>query len=99
MKHIKSKEEFSEEITNELVIVDFYATWCGPCQMLSPILEALEKENKTLTIVKVDVDEHPELAKEHGVLSIPTLEFYKNSKLFDKAIGYISKEELLEILK
>ena len=99
MKYIETKKEFTEEIKKELVIVDFYATWCGPCQMLSPILEELEKEVKNLSIVKVDVDKCPELSKEHGVISIPTLEFYKNSKLFDKAIGYLSKEELIEILK
>lgn len=99
MKYIENKEEFKEAIADGLVLVDFYATWCGPCQMLSPILEQLEKENKDLTIVKVDVDKHPELAKEHGVLSIPVLEFYKKSKMIDKAIGYLSKEEIEEKLK
>ena len=68
----QSKEEFIEAIENELVLVDFYATWCGPCQLLSQILDKLEKNNKDLLIVKVDVDKHPEIAKEHGVLSIPT---------------------------
>ena len=99
MKYIESKEEFIEAIENELVLVDFYATWCGPCQMLSPILDKLEKNNKDLLIVKVDVDKHPEIAKEHGVLSIPTIEIYKKSKLIDKAIGYLSEEELEDLLK
>lgn len=99
MKHIESKEEFAELISKEHVLVDFYATWCGPCQMLSPLLEELEKENDKLSIVKVDVDDFPEIAKEHGVLSIPTLEVYKKNKLTNKAIGYLSKEELKDLIK
>ena len=99
MKYIENKEEFIEAIGNKLVLVDFYATWCGPCQMLSPILDKLEKKNKDLLIVKVDVDKHPEIAKEHGILSIPTIEIYKESKLIDKAIGYLSEEELEDLLK
>ncbi len=99
MKYVKTKEEFNKEINNDLVLVDFYATWCGPCQMLAPVLEELEKEVDNLTVVKIDVDMAPELAREHGVLSIPTLEFYKKNKLVDKAIGYLSKEELKDLLK
>lgn len=99
MKHIESKEEFDELISKEHVLVDFYATWCGPCQMLSPLLEELEKENDKLSIVKVDVDDFPEIAKEHGVLSIPTLGVYKKNKLTNKAIGYLSKDELKDLIK
>lgn len=99
MKHIESKEEFDELISKDHVLVDFYATWCGPCQMLSPLLEELEKENDKLSIVKVDVDDFPEIAKEHGVLSIPTLEVYKKNKLTNKAIGYLSKDELKDLIK
>lgn len=99
MKYIEKESEFEELINNELVLVDFYATWCGPCQMLSPILEELEKENKDLTIIKVDVDKNEPLARKHGVMSIPTLEVYKKSKLVDKAIGYLSKDELEDLLK
>ncbi|MDO5393143.1 MAG: thioredoxin [Mycoplasmatota bacterium] len=99
MKHIKTKEELSEEIKKDLVLVDFYATWCGPCQMLAPILEELESEVDNLTIVKIDVDKAPLLAKEHGILSIPVLEIYKKNKLVDKALGYMSKEDLKDLLK
>lgn len=99
MKYLNTKEEFSKEIKNNLVLVDFYATWCGPCQMLSPILEELEQEVEGLTIIKVDVDKSPELAKEHGILSIPALEVYKKGKLVDKALGYTSKEVLKDLLK
>lgn len=99
MKHIKTKEEFTEAIKDNLVLVDFYATWCGPCQMLSPVLEELEKEVSGLTVIKVDVDKSIELAKEHGILSIPALEVYKKGKLVDKALGYTSKEDLKDLLK
>ena len=99
MKYIEKTEEFDEIIKNNLVLVDFYATWCGPCQMLSPILEELEKENKNLTIVKIDVDKNETLARSHGVMSIPTIEIYKEGILTNKQIGYLSKEELQDLLK
>ena len=99
MKYIEKIEEFEEIIKNNLVLVDFYATWCGPCQMLSPILEELEKENKNLTIVKIDVDKNETLARSHGVMSIPTIEIYKEGILTNKQIGYLSKEELQDLLK
>lgn len=99
MKYIENEQEFEELIKNDLVLVDFYATWCGPCQMLSPILEELEKEKHDLTIIKIDVDKNPSLARKHGVISIPTIEVYKKGALVDKAIGYLSKEELEDLLK
>ncbi len=99
MKYLEKEQDFQELLNNELVLVDFYATWCGPCQMLSPLLEELSKENQKLIIIKVDVEKFPNLAKEHGVLSIPTIEIYKKSKLTNKAIGYLSKEELEDLLK
>lgn len=99
MKYLEKEQDFQELLNNELVLVDFYATWCGPCQMLSPLLEELSKENKKLTIIKVDVEKFPNLAKKHGVLSIPAIEIYKKSKLTNKAIGYLSKEELEDLFK
>ena len=99
MKYIEKEEEFEELIKNDLVLVDFYAEWCGPCQMLSPILEELEKENKELTIVKINVDNNESLARKHGVMSIPTLEVYKEGKMISKQLGLLSKEELRDLLK
>lgn len=99
MKYIEKNEELDELIKNDLVLVDFYATWCGPCQLLSPILEELEKENKDLTIVKIDVDKAENIARSHGVMSIPTIEIYKKGNLENKQIGYLSKEELQDLLK
>ena len=94
-----NKENF-EQVTNteKKVLLDFFATWCGPCQLLSPVLEQLEKEIDNLKIIKVNVDEHNELARKHGIMSIPTLEIYKNNKLVKMHIGYIDKDELKQIL-
>lgn len=99
MKYIEKEEEFEQVIKNELVLVDFFANWCGPCQMLSPVLEELEKENKELTIVKIDVDKNESLARKHGIMSIPALEVYKEGNLISKQVGYLSKEELKDLLK
>lgn len=99
MKYIEKENEFEEIIKNEKVLVDFYATWCGPCQLLSPILEELEKENKELTIVKIDVDKNESLARKHGVMSIPTIEIYNKGNLVNKQVGLLSKEELEDLLK
>ena len=99
MKYIEKENEFEEIIKNEKVLVDFYATWCGPCQLLSPILEELEKENKELTIVKIDVDKNEDLARKHGVMSIPTIEIYNKGNLVNKQVGLLSKEELEDLLK
>ena len=67
--------------------------------MLSPILEELEKENKDLTIVKIDVDKNESLARKHGIMSIPALEIYKEGNLISKHVGYLSKDELKDLLK
>lgn len=86
---------FNEEITNtdKLVLVDFYANWCGPCKMLSPVLEELEN-SRGVKVVKVDVDKNEEVARNYGVMSIPTLIMFKNGELVDKKVGYMSIELL-----
>ena len=90
-----SNQKLEEALTNDLTIVDFFATWCGPCKMLGMELEDL----KDIKILKVDVDEHEDLAREHGVMSVPTVEIYNNKKLVNSFIGYKSKEEIEKILK
>ena len=87
---IKTVEQFNEFINDECVIVDFYATWCGPCKMQAPILEELENSRGEVKIVKVDVDNLQDLAKQYAVMSIPTLLLFKNGKLVDKKIGFTS---------
>ena len=99
MKQIENEQEFEELIKNDLVLVDFYATWCGPCQMLAPVLEELSKENQKLTLLKVDVDKNESLARSHGIMSIPTLEIYKKGTIVSKKVGFMSKEELEDLLR
>lgn len=79
-----------------IVIVDFYATWCGPCKMLSPILEELGEKYQ---IKKINVDENEELARENGIMSIPTVFIYKDGELINKFIGYKTKEEIEKLIE
>lgn len=82
------------------VLVDFWATWCGPCQMLAPIISEIADENVgKIKVCKVNVDEEMELAEQFNVESIPTVLCFKNGKLTKKSIGYCSKQEILDLLK
>lgn len=89
-----SGQKLEEVLSDELTIVDFFAEWCGPCKMMGQIFE----EMKDIKIIKIDVDTHEDLAKEHGVMSIPTVEIYKNKEMVHKFIGFKSKSEINEIL-
>lgn len=86
---------FDDLIKDELVLVDFYATWCGPCKMLSPVLEDISSDRDNLKIVKIDVDQNNELAKSNSIMSVPTLILYKNGKMVSKMSGYMNKDELM----
>ena len=82
------------------MIVDFWATWCGPCRMISPILDELEEELKDqITVVKVNVDDADEIAAQYRIMSIPTLLFVKNGQIVDKTVGAMPKPALLEKIK
>ena len=76
------------------VLVDFFATWCGPCRQMSPILDQVSEERSDVKIVKVDVDENQNLASEYGVMSIPTLIYFKNGKAVSPAVGARSQASL-----
>lgn len=89
-------EDFNELIKDDIVIVDFYANWCGPCKMLAPVLEELANERGSVKIVKVDVDKHNDLARKYGIMSIPTLMYFKNGNLEKTTLGFISKEQIME---
>ena len=87
IKKITHKEEINLD-TKDLIVVDFYADWCGPCQMISREIKEIAKQYKDLTIYKVNIDEFPDLAMEYDVLSIPTLLFIKDNEIKDEVIGY-----------
>ena len=89
------KEDFNDLIKEGFHLVDFYAEWCGPCRMLAPILE----EIKDIDIIKVDVDKHPSLAQKYGVMSIPTLIFFKDGEKKEELVGFRSKEELIPYIE
>ena len=94
-----NEKEFNEKIKEGKVLVDCYATWCGPCKMLSPIIDEVSNEVKNYTFYKLDVDENENIAEEYGIMSIPTLLIFEDGKLKEKTVGFKTKEELLEILK
>lgn len=97
VKLIKSNE-FDEVLQNNVVLVDFFAKWCGPCKMLSPIVDELSNEVQDVVFVKVDIDESVDLANKFGILSIPTLLIFKNGKLSGKEVGFLSKSDLIRFI-
>ncbi len=98
MKIIEEKD-FEEEVKSGKVIVDFFATWCMPCKMMGQILERMEETlNLDEKIIKVDVDECENLSRKFGVLSIPTLVFFKDGQMISKHVGLMQEEEVREIL-
>lgn len=97
MKIISLNNNNYDEIIKEgKVLVDFYAKWCGPCKMLAPVLEQFANENDDIKVVKVNVDEHGELAQSFGIMSIPTLLFYNDGMLISRTQGFMTKEKLIE---
>ncbi len=93
VKHLKD-ENYKEIIKEGIWIVDFYADWCGPCKMLAPILEEINAN-----VLKINVDEHERIAQEYGVMSIPTLCFFKDGDLKERSIGFQNKDYIESILK
>ena len=98
IKHLSNANEFEREIKGEVTLVDFFAEWCGPCQMLAPVLEQFSLEFPG-NIVKIDVDEIPELARQFRVMSIPTLMVFKDGKFVKKQLGYMPIEALRDFVK
>ena len=86
-------EKLEDVIQNGVWLVDFYADWCGPCKMLAPVLETIDAN-----ILKINVDTHEELSTRFGIMSIPTICFFKNGELKEKVIGFRNKEEIENIL-
>ncbi len=99
MEKILNYDNFDSAVGSGVVLVDFWACWCGPCKMLAPSVEELSEEyDGRATVCKVDVDECPELASRFGIMSIPTVLFFKDGELKQKVVGYHMKREYAAIL-
>ncbi|MCR5809269.1 MAG: thioredoxin [Clostridiales bacterium] len=102
MKEIElTYEAFDEEVmqSEKPVLVDFWATWCGPCRMLSPIIAQIAEENDDVKVCKVNVDNEPMLAQQFNVMSIPTVIAFKDGMMIGRSVGFRPKEQILSLVK
>ena len=95
-----TKDNFEQEVlqAKEPVLVDFWATWCGPCQMMGPVVEEIARERSDVKVCKINVDEQMELARMYRIMSIPTFAVFKNGQLTGREMGAMPKEDLVKML-
>ncbi len=100
MVKVITANNFEAEVlsSDKTVLLDFWASWCGPCRMVSPIVDEIAEENDNICVGKINVDEEPALANAFSVQSIPMLVVIKNGKIVNSAVGYMPKEKILELL-
>ena len=99
VKEINGLKELNEVVNNKKVLVDVYATWCGPCKMLAPIVNKVSEDVSDLTVVKIDIDENEDIAAKYGVEAIPTLLVFNNGELVNKNVGFIPENKVNELVK
>ena len=99
--HVKSYDEFKNLIASSDCFVDFFATWCGPCKMLTPVIEEMDEKGafREVKILKIDVDECSDIARDYRIQAVPTLMFFKNGKLVNTTMGYKNENEILDFIK
>ena len=98
--HVLNNDNFEKEVlkSNQTVLVDFYADWCGPCKMQAPIIDEISNEQTEVKVGKVNIDENPKIAEKFGIMSIPTLIIFKDGEITNKFIGITSKENIIKSL-
>lgn len=96
-----NEQNFEQEVLSaeQLVMVDFWAPWCGPCQMLGPIIEEVAKENTQIKVAKLNVDEAISIAQKYGVASIPTVLVFKNGQEVNRSMGFVPKESIVKLIE
>ena len=100
VKEINGLKELNEVVNNnKKVLVDVYATWCGPCKMLAPIVNKVSEDVSDLTVVKIDIDENEDIAAKYGVEAIPTLLVFNNVELVNKNVGFMPENKVKELVK
>lgn len=96
-----TKDNFTKEVleSDKTVLVDFWASWCGPCRMLAPVIAQIAEEHEEIKVCKINVDEEEELADKYNVMSIPSIMVFKNGEVTNKAVGFKPEEEILGMLQ